>query len=81
MVTELRPFSVIPVGHCASYFSVLGFFCTAAIAATCFLFFLRVRAVYLHSQIITIVFGAIWLGMTALNVSGGIIEIIDAGQF
>ena len=39
-----------------------------AVVTTTFLFFLRVRAVFLQSRLATIVFGILWLPVPILNV-------------
>ncbi|KZP25787.1 hypothetical protein FIBSPDRAFT_949899 [Athelia psychrophila] len=55
-----------PVGDCVAIFIATGVFSTMSIATTSYLFLLRVRAVYLQSRPITIVFGGLWLTMIAL---------------
>ncbi|KZP26776.1 hypothetical protein FIBSPDRAFT_928449 [Athelia psychrophila] len=51
--------------NCVFFIAVIGPCCVAT-ALTSFLFFLRVRAVYLKSRSITVVFGTLWLITAAL---------------
>ncbi|KZP32798.1 hypothetical protein FIBSPDRAFT_848069 [Athelia psychrophila] len=48
---------------------------SVAIASTSFLFFLRVRAVYLQSRTITILFGALWVVTTSVGIGFTIPEM------
>ncbi|KZP32791.1 hypothetical protein FIBSPDRAFT_1012776 [Athelia psychrophila] len=63
--------------NCTAFAAGLTMSTSVAIASTSFLFFLRVRAVYLQSRTITIMFGALWvvtisigIGFIALEVRG-----------
>ncbi|KZP04025.1 hypothetical protein FIBSPDRAFT_673881, partial [Athelia psychrophila] len=59
---------IAPTGHCAQ---LVGWpLMCAATRTTCtsFLFFLRVRAVYLRSRSVTALFGALWLVTVTLNI-------------
>lgn len=70
---------MVPVEDCTVSFGVLGAFASVAIASTSFLFFLRVRAIYLQSRCITAVFGILWLVIVVLNVME--FASLRAGQF
>ncbi|KZP07901.1 hypothetical protein FIBSPDRAFT_939271 [Athelia psychrophila] len=48
---------------------------TVTIASTSFLFFLRVRAVYLQSRTITILFGTLWVVTTSVNIGYAAFEM------
>ncbi|KZP04027.1 hypothetical protein FIBSPDRAFT_671104, partial [Athelia psychrophila] len=57
-----------PTGHCAPLV-VLFVTCVATrTICTSFLFFLRVRAVYLCSRSVTVLFGILWLIVATLNI-------------
>ncbi|KAF7976877.1 hypothetical protein HWV62_5411 [Athelia sp. TMB] len=70
--TEPSNLLVAPIDDCQALVGVLGASTVLMTMATATLFFLRVRAVYLRSRVITAVFGALWLitlGITLLQVS------------
>ncbi|KZP11731.1 hypothetical protein FIBSPDRAFT_1050541 [Athelia psychrophila] len=53
--------------NCTAFFAGLIITSAVAMASTSFLFFLRVRAVYLQSRTTTILFGALWVGTTSVS--------------
>jgi hypothetical protein len=56
-------FQALPVrGSCQTILWIIGFSYPFAAPATAALFFFRVRAVYNHSKIVTMIFGMLWLG-------------------
>ncbi|KZP26081.1 hypothetical protein FIBSPDRAFT_364529 [Athelia psychrophila] len=55
--------------NCTAFFAGIIITSAVAIASTSFLFFLRVRAVYLQSRTITILFGALWVVTTSVSIS------------
>ncbi|KZP30799.1 hypothetical protein FIBSPDRAFT_945723 [Athelia psychrophila] len=57
-----------PVGACRIIGLTIGSCGVTSVAATSYLFFLRVRAVYLRSKWITGLFGALWAATVALNI-------------
>ncbi|KZP26076.1 hypothetical protein FIBSPDRAFT_1041127 [Athelia psychrophila] len=54
--------------NCKAFFAVLIITLSVAITSTSFLFFLRVRAVYIQSRTITIIFGALWVATASANI-------------
>lgn len=52
--------------YCQPIVAVLGASAVLSVTATSFLFFLRVRAVYLASLPITIFFGMLWIAIVTL---------------
>jgi hypothetical protein len=46
---------------------VEGGFAEVAVPATSLLFFFRLKAVYMHSRIITTIFGIFWLAIAGLS--------------
>lgn len=60
---------VLPLESCKTLLAFLGMCSALTGASTSLLFLLRVRAVYLKSTCVTVVFGAIWLIVLALNVA------------
>ncbi|KZP02297.1 hypothetical protein FIBSPDRAFT_970179 [Athelia psychrophila] len=61
-------FALAPVGNCEVFAVVLATFAVGSIACTSFLFFLRVRAVYLQARYITFIFGGLGLVMVAVQI-------------
>ncbi|KZP13617.1 hypothetical protein FIBSPDRAFT_936243 [Athelia psychrophila] len=68
---ELNRHTVAPVGGCEALGVVLTISAVVSIACTSFLFFLRVRAVYLRARSITVIFGTLWLVTVAVNIFDG----------
>ncbi|KZP13315.1 hypothetical protein FIBSPDRAFT_936384 [Athelia psychrophila] len=68
---ELNRHTVAPVGGCEALGVLLAICAVVSIACTSFLFFLRVRAVYLQARSITVIFGTLWLVMVAINIFDG----------
>ncbi|KZP10242.1 hypothetical protein FIBSPDRAFT_1051415 [Athelia psychrophila] len=60
--------SLAPVENCKVLTVMLGACVVMSIAFTSFLFFLRVRAVYLRSRYVTALFGAFWLVTVSLYI-------------
>ncbi|KZP31072.1 hypothetical protein FIBSPDRAFT_814412 [Athelia psychrophila] len=60
-------FVFAPVGNCTALVAVLSTCAVIKVLATSSLFFMRVRAVYLGSIFITVLFGILWLIMATLN--------------
>ncbi|KZP07980.1 hypothetical protein FIBSPDRAFT_874920 [Athelia psychrophila] len=60
-------FVFAPVEHCKALIAVLATGAVIKVISTSGLFFLRVRAVYLGSRFITVLFGILWLIMATLN--------------
>ncbi|KZP18047.1 hypothetical protein FIBSPDRAFT_1046428 [Athelia psychrophila] len=54
--------------NCPALFTGLLITSAVTIASTSFLFFLRVRAVYLQSRTVTMLFGALWVVTTSVSV-------------
>ncbi|KZP13333.1 hypothetical protein FIBSPDRAFT_936387 [Athelia psychrophila] len=69
---ELNRHPVAPVGGCEVLGVLLAICSVVSIACTSFLFFLRVRAVYLQARYITVIFGTLWLVMVAVNIFGSV---------
>ncbi|KZP04023.1 hypothetical protein FIBSPDRAFT_1054944 [Athelia psychrophila] len=61
-------FTFAPTGHCAPLVALLVTIAATRTICTSFLFFLRVRAVYLHSRFVTALFGILWLITATLNI-------------
>lgn len=55
--------SVAPIAHCQAFWHGMTAMTIIGGAATSFLFFLRVRAVYEKSMPVTIMFGIFWLAI------------------
>ncbi|KZP32817.1 hypothetical protein FIBSPDRAFT_848093 [Athelia psychrophila] len=66
--------------NCTAFAAGLTISSSVAIASTSFLFFLRVRAVYLQSRTITILFGALWVVTTSVGTIFVALEVHDAGR-
>lgn len=60
------------MGSCKVIVGVIETCAVVSVSATSFLFLLRVRAVYMSSRVVTIIFGALWLASVALNVTGNV---------
>ncbi|KZP29386.1 hypothetical protein FIBSPDRAFT_1038803 [Athelia psychrophila] len=60
-------FRVAAVPGCAPLFAMSATCAFLATVCTSFLFFIRVRAVYLKSRLITFAFGAVWIMTIAVN--------------
>ena len=60
--------AVVPLDDCAPLIAVLGICGVTTTSTTSFLFLLRVRAVYLQSRRITVLFGTLWLVTVVLNI-------------
>ncbi|KZP10269.1 hypothetical protein FIBSPDRAFT_1051428 [Athelia psychrophila] len=60
--------SLAPADNCAVLADMLAACGIMSIAFTSFLFFLRVRAVYLQSRYVTALFGAFWVVTVTLNI-------------
>ncbi|KZP15856.1 hypothetical protein FIBSPDRAFT_1047913 [Athelia psychrophila] len=58
----------VSMERCDFLTGILGTCSTVSVVSTSFLFLLRVRAVYLNSKFITILFGTFWLVTALLNV-------------
>lgn len=58
----------VPVGNCKALGAAVSTCAAVSIAATTFLFLLRVRVIYLRSRQVTMLFGAIWVITQALSV-------------
>ncbi|KZP27074.1 hypothetical protein FIBSPDRAFT_928240 [Athelia psychrophila] len=56
-----------PVEDCSALIAMLATCAAVTVASTSFLFFLRVRAVYLQSRYITALFGLLWVITVAFN--------------
>jgi len=63
----------MPVAHCQTLLIFIGLCATSTGAFTSFLFFLRVRAVYLKSTLTTCVFGILWFVVLSLGVYGALV--------
>ncbi|KZP07989.1 hypothetical protein FIBSPDRAFT_1052653 [Athelia psychrophila] len=63
-------FVFAPIGECTPLIPYLAMCAATRVISTSFLFFLRVRAVYLHSRYVTALFGTLWLITVTLNVLG-----------
>ncbi|KZP07903.1 hypothetical protein FIBSPDRAFT_1052717 [Athelia psychrophila] len=61
--------------NCTAFFAWLIITSSVAIASTSFLFFIRVRAVYLQSRTITILFGALWVVTTSVCIGFGALAV------
>ncbi|KZP32802.1 hypothetical protein FIBSPDRAFT_943790 [Athelia psychrophila] len=61
--------------NCTAVFTGLIITSSVAIASTSFLFFLRVRAVYLQSRTITILFGALWVVTASVSIGFGALAV------
>ncbi|KZP13608.1 hypothetical protein FIBSPDRAFT_1049307 [Athelia psychrophila] len=61
-------FQFIPTGHCPPLVALYAASAATRTISTSFLFFLRVRAVYLCSRFATTLFGILWLIMAILNI-------------
>ncbi|KZP13613.1 hypothetical protein FIBSPDRAFT_1049312, partial [Athelia psychrophila] len=61
-------FQFIPTGHCPPLVALYAACAATRAISTSFLFFLRVRAVYLCSRFATVFFGILWLIMAILNI-------------
>ncbi|KIM88286.1 hypothetical protein PILCRDRAFT_771075 [Piloderma croceum F 1598] len=61
-------YRIAPVDDCNALKYVEGMFLEIGVAATSLLFFIRVRAVYNHSRIITASFGLLWLVVVSLHI-------------
>ena len=66
--SNFEKLTVAPVESCLAIVAALDTCSVVTVTSTSFLFFLRVRAVYLQSRFITILFGTLWLVTTALSV-------------
>ncbi|KZP32807.1 hypothetical protein FIBSPDRAFT_882140 [Athelia psychrophila] len=64
--------------NCTAFFAWLIISSSVAIASTSFLFFLRVRAVYLQSRTITILFGALWVVTASVSIGFGALTVHGA---
>ncbi|KZP19071.1 hypothetical protein FIBSPDRAFT_1045806 [Athelia psychrophila] len=64
--------------NCTAVFTGLIITSSVAITSTSFLFFLRVRAVYLQSRTITILFGALWAVTASVGICFGALEVHGA---
>ncbi|KZP19464.1 hypothetical protein FIBSPDRAFT_1045441 [Athelia psychrophila] len=64
----IAAFLIRSMGNCRNLIMMVGSGGSIAMASTSFLFFLRVRAVYLRSVHITALFGALWLVLTVLYI-------------
>ncbi|KZP22069.1 hypothetical protein FIBSPDRAFT_491275 [Athelia psychrophila] len=64
--------------NCTALFACLIITSSVAITSTSFLFFLRVRAVYLQSRTITILFGALWVVTTCVSIGFGALAVHGA---
>ncbi|KAF7972951.1 hypothetical protein HWV62_16520 [Athelia sp. TMB] len=56
-------FEIAPVANCQSLEYSIGVFFEISVPATSYLFFLRVRAVYNRSKVITAIFGCLWIAI------------------
>ncbi|KZP07892.1 hypothetical protein FIBSPDRAFT_1052706 [Athelia psychrophila] len=57
-----------PVGNCIPLTAFMATCAATKVISTSFLFFLRVRAVYLRSRSVTVLFGILWLITVILNI-------------
>ncbi|KZP11889.1 hypothetical protein FIBSPDRAFT_1050424 [Athelia psychrophila] len=64
--------------NCTALFACLVITSSVAVTSTSFLFFLRVRAVYLQSRTITILFGALWVVTTCVSIGFGVLAVHGA---
>ncbi|KZP11882.1 hypothetical protein FIBSPDRAFT_1050419 [Athelia psychrophila] len=64
--------------NCTALFACLIISSSVAITSTSFLFFLRVRAVYLQSRTITILFGALWAVTASVGICFGALTVHGA---
>ncbi|KZP05563.1 hypothetical protein FIBSPDRAFT_1054017 [Athelia psychrophila] len=64
--------------NCTAFFVCLIITSSVAITSTSFLFFLRVRAVYLQSRTITILFGALWVVTASVSIGFGALVVHGA---
>ncbi|KZP26073.1 hypothetical protein FIBSPDRAFT_1041124 [Athelia psychrophila] len=64
--------------NCTAFSAGLIMSSAVAIASTSFLFFLRVRAVYLQSRAITILFGALWVVTASIGIGFATLEVRGA---
>lgn len=72
-------FTVGPVENCEAIELALAISGPLSVAATSFLFFLRVRAVYLRSKCVTVVFGVLCAATVAVDVFAR--ATFHAGQY
>ncbi|KZP23539.1 hypothetical protein FIBSPDRAFT_1042960 [Athelia psychrophila] len=63
--------------NCTAFVAGLTTSSSVAIASTSFLFFLRVRAVYLRSRTITILFGALWVVTSSVRIGFSALVVRD----
>ncbi|KZP16261.1 hypothetical protein FIBSPDRAFT_866100 [Athelia psychrophila] len=66
--------------NCAALVAGLTTISSVAIASTSFLFFLRVRAVYLRSRTITILFGALWVVTSSVGIGFSALAALDVDR-
>ncbi|KZP02484.1 hypothetical protein FIBSPDRAFT_880302 [Athelia psychrophila] len=64
--------------NCTAFFAGIIITSSVAIISTCFLFFLRVRAVYLQSRTITILFGALLVVTASVSIGYGALTVRGA---
>lgn len=67
--------------NCKAFFAGLIITSSVAITSTSFLFFIRVRAVYLQSRTITIIFGALWVVTASASIGFAALAARDVGQY
>ncbi|KZP10268.1 hypothetical protein FIBSPDRAFT_938124 [Athelia psychrophila] len=70
--------SLAPAENCQFLAVTLGACAVMSVSFTSFLFFLRVRAVYLRSKYVTALFGTFWLVTVSLNIV--LVTIVGAGH-
>ena len=68
-----------PLEDCEAITGLFGICSTLIVVLTSFLFYLRVRAVYMKSRPISALFGFLWLIVTALNILSS--QKLHLGQF
>ncbi|KZP24382.1 hypothetical protein FIBSPDRAFT_1042175 [Athelia psychrophila] len=66
--------------NCTAFLAGLIASSSVAIASTSFLFFLRVRAVYLRSRTITILFGALWVVTSSVGIGFSALAALDVDR-
>ncbi|KZP30754.1 hypothetical protein FIBSPDRAFT_1038011 [Athelia psychrophila] len=65
----LMLFRLVPIAGCTPLYAMAATFACLAGVSTSFLFFIRVRAVYLCSRSITVTFGALWIATIVFNIT------------